>query len=162
MDLQHHTKLDQGATVSELSRPARTLKRKFKDRTRKPQGQKAFRSPREARYTNWFSPFLFQQIENARIMAGGPTWSTRAIERELKKKDSVTFKAFSRKTLDTWIDRSGNKPRWSDKTLARIKKGNDVENVNAGRKGVLVSQLQIWRIGSSLHTSQTTQKLLIK
>jgi hypothetical protein len=144
MDLKIPTKLDQGATIAELSRPARTLKRKFKARTRKPQGQKAFRTPREARYTNWFSPFLFQMIESARIMAGGPNWSTRAIERELKKKDSVSFEKFNRKTIDTWIDRSGNKPRWSDKTLVRIKKGNDVENPNAGRKSVLVSQIRVF------------------
>ena len=67
-------------------------------------------------------------------MAGSPNWSTQAIERELKKKDSVTFKAFSCKTLasDTWIDQSGNKLRWSDKTLVWIKKGNNVENLNAG------------------------------
>ena len=141
MDLKHSTKLYQGSTISELSQPARTLKRKFKNRTRKPQGRKAFHTPKEAKYTNWFSPFLFQQIENARITAGRPNWSTQAIERELKKKDPVTFKTFSRKTIDTWIDRSGNKPRWSEKTLGRIKKGNDMENLNAGRKGMLVSQM---------------------
>lgn len=31
MDLQHHTQLNQGATIPELSQPAHTLKRKFKD-----------------------------------------------------------------------------------------------------------------------------------
>lgn len=56
---------------------------------------------------------------------------------------------FNCKTLDTWIDRSSNKLRQSDKTLLWIKKGNNVENINAGQKGVLVSQitdLENWKL----------------
>ena len=143
MDLKNPPNLDQGGSVAQLSRPARSLKKKFKDEIRKPQGRKAFRNETKIKYHNWFTPFLFRQIENARITAGGPNWSTRAIERELKKTDSATFANFSRTTLDEWIDRSGYTPRWSDKTLARIKRGNDVVNPNAGRKGVLVSLIVI-------------------
>lgn len=139
MDLKHPQKLDQGGTVAELSRPAHHFKKKIKEETRKPQGRKALQTEKTTKYINWFTPFLFRQIEQARISAGGPKWSTRAIERELKKKDSVAFAKFSRTTLDDWIDRSGNMPRWSDRTLARIKQGNDTVNPNAGRKGVLVS-----------------------
>lgn len=139
MDLKHPLNLDQGGTIAELTRPAHHLKKKFKEEARKPQGRKAFRTEKATKYNNWFTPFLFRQIEQARILAGGPKWSTRAIERELRKKDSVTFAKFNRTTLDEWIDRSTNVPRWSDKTLARIKQGNDVVNPNARRKGVLVS-----------------------
>jgi hypothetical protein len=139
MDLKHLRNLDQGGTVAELSRPAHYFKTKIKEETRKPQGRKAFQTEKTTKYVNWFTPFLFRQIEQACISAGGPKWSTRAIERELKKKDAVTFAKFSRTTLDEWIDRSGNVPRWSEKTLARIKQGNNVVNINAGRKGVLVS-----------------------
>jgi len=106
MELKETPKLDQGGTTAELSRPARSKK--------------------QAKYHNWFMPFIFKQIENARIVAGGPNWSTRAIEHELKKKDPVVFKDFRRQTLDEWIDRSQDKPKWSDKTLARIKRGNDI------------------------------------
>jgi hypothetical protein len=106
MELQETPKLDQGGTIAELTRPARSLKKKFKNEIRKPQGRKAFRTKKQAKYHNWFTPFIFKQIENARITAGGPNWSTRAIERELMKKDPVVFKDFRRQTLDEWIDRS--------------------------------------------------------
>jgi hypothetical protein len=115
------------------------LKKKIKDATRKPQGCKAFRTRKQAKYHNWFTPFVFKKIENARIAAGGPNWSTRAIEHELIKMDPVVFKDFRQQTLDEWIDHSQVKPRWSDKTLARIKRGNDIGHANGGRKGALVS-----------------------
>jgi len=134
MELQETPKLDQGGTTAELTRPARSLKKKFKNEIRKPQGRKAFHTEKKVKYHNWFTPFVFKQIENARIEAGGPNWSTRAIERELKKKDPIVFKDFRRQTLDEWIDRSQAKPRWSDKTLARIKRGNDIGHANGGRK----------------------------
>ena len=105
----------------------------------KPQGQKAFRTEKQVKHHNWFTPFLFKQIENARIAAGGPKWSTRAVERELKKRDPVVFKDFSHTTMNEWIDRSQDTPKWSDKTLVRIKRGNEVGHANGGRKGVLVS-----------------------
>ena len=86
MELKEPPKLDQGETIPELSRPARALKKKFMKKRQKRQGSKALRPDKEMKYHNWFTPFLFKQIENARIIAGGPKWSTRAIERELKKK----------------------------------------------------------------------------
>ena len=140
MELQETPKLDQGGTTAELTRPTRSLKKKFKNETRKPQGRKAFHTKKQAKYHNWFTPFIFKQIEKARIAAGGPNWSTQEIEHELKKYDPVVFKYFRRQTLDEWIDRSRDKPRWSDKTLARIKRGNDVGHANGGQKGALVSQ----------------------
>jgi hypothetical protein len=100
MELQETPKLDQGGTTAELTQPARSLKKKIKDATRKPQGRKAFRTRKQAKYHNWFTPFVFKQIENARIAAGGPNWSsTRAIEHELIKRDPVIFKDFSDKLL---------------------------------------------------------------
>jgi hypothetical protein len=90
MELKEPPKLDQGGTISKLSRPACTLKKKFMKERQKPQGRKAFRTEKQVKYHNWFTPFLFKQIENARIMAGGPKWSTRAIERELKKKEILS------------------------------------------------------------------------
>ena len=82
---------------------------------------------------------LFQQIERARIVAGGPWWSTRGVVRELKRRDFETFKGLSRTTVDEWIDRSGSVPKWSDKTLERIKRGNQPGHSKGGQRGVLVS-----------------------
>ena len=72
MDLKHPRSLDQGGTVAELSRPAHHFKRKIKDETRKPQGRKAIRTEKMTKNINWFTPFLFWQIDQARISAGGP------------------------------------------------------------------------------------------
>ncbi len=136
--LQEPPLLDQGGSVAELSRPIREGERKFKAKRKKPQGRKETHQSKNAIYHNWFSPFLFKQIDNARIFAGGPKWSTRAIVSDLKKRDGVVFAKLNRTTVDLWIDRTGEKPKWSDKTLERIQKGNHLENPNAGRKGVLV------------------------
>jgi hypothetical protein len=134
--------LDQGGSVADLSHPAREIKKKLKEATRKPQGRKHKEKPYTALRCNWFTPFLFQQIEDARIAAGGATWSTRAIVRELRKRNKNFFK-LNRSTMEYWINRSGKKPRWSDQTLERIRKGNDVAHANVGRKGVLVSHRSI-------------------
>jgi hypothetical protein len=163
MELKEPPKLDQGGTVPELSRPAHALKKFFKKERQKPQGRKAFRTENQVKYHNWFTPFLFKQIENARIMAGGPKWSVRAIERELKKKDPVVFKDFRHTTLNEWIDRSQDTPKWSDKTLVRIKHGNVVGHANGGRKGVLVSLVLPTPKPLQLKcTRQTIQRLLIQ
>ncbi|KAM6491985.1 hypothetical protein JOM56_012623 [Amanita muscaria] len=130
-ELHDMPSLDQGDSVAQLSRPARMLKGKFKEHNRKPQGRKASHQPRKAIYHNWFSPFLFKQIEGARIAAGGPTWSTSAIVKELQKRDWDTFKALRRTTLNDWIDRSGSIPKWSERTVERIRKGNDVGHTSA-------------------------------
>ena len=92
--------LHQGASVAELSRPEQQTKRKFKAKTRKPPGRKATHQPKDATYQNWFTPFLFNQIENARIFAGGPKWSTRAIVKVLKLRDPVVFAKLNRTTID--------------------------------------------------------------
>jgi hypothetical protein len=138
LELKETPLLHQGASVAELSRPVRQAERKFKEKTRKPTGRKATHQSKDAKYHNWFTPFLFKQIENAKNFAGGPKWSTRAIVKNLKMRDPIVFKNLNRTTIDSWIDRSGEKPRWSDKTIERIKKGNETGHANAGRKGVLV------------------------
>jgi hypothetical protein len=141
MCLKYTLVLDMGGSVAELSRPAHSLNAKFKEKVRKPSGQNSKNKEKHIKYHNWFTPFLFKQIEAVCIKSGGLKWSTRAITRDLQKKDFVTFKGLSRTTMDGWIDWSGNKPRWSDTTLERIKKGNEPGHANRGRKGVLVSTI---------------------
>ena len=145
--LQEPSTLDQGGSVAELSHPLRGLQKRLKEKRRKPQGRKALHQPGSAKHHNWFSPFLFKQIDDARIRAGGPTWSTVAIVKELQKQDYTTFQFLSRTTINEWIDRSGSTPRWSDRALERIRHGNNADNPNAGRKGVLVSRLIKYMIG---------------
>lgn len=131
--------LDQGGTVAELSRPARAIVQKMKTRKPRNLGCKAkIREHENAKYHNWFTPFLFKQIENARILAGGPQWSTRKIVKELKKKDHTTFAGLNRTTVDGWIDRTEATPKWSERTLERLKRGNDLGHSMGGQKGVLV------------------------
>jgi hypothetical protein len=137
--LQHTTSINMGGSVPELSRPARSLKAKFKAKVRKASGRKSKNTEKRTKYHNWFSPFLFKQIELARINSGGPKWSTRAITRELQKRDFETFKGLKRTTMDGWIDHSGVKPCWSEKTLQHVQKGNEPGHTNGGRKGALVS-----------------------
>ena len=141
MHLIDHAPLDQGGTVAALSRPARSAKERFIEKTRKPQGRKAIQPSKATKYHNWFTPFLFKQIDDARRRSGGPRWSTTAIVNELKRKDITTFAGLNRTTLDGWIDRSGENPRWSDTALKRVREGNNVTNPNAGRKGVLVCNI---------------------
>jgi hypothetical protein len=121
-----------------LSRPAKLIKKQCKDQTRKPQGRKAIRPSKATKYHNWFTPFLFKQIDDTRRRSGGPRWSTTAIVKDLKQRDITSFARLNWTTVDGWIDQSGEKPIWSDTTLERIRQGNNVTNPNAGRKGVLV------------------------
>ena len=139
MELKTPTHLEQGATVAELSRPARAVEQKVKEKTRKPQGCKAKVRHEDTKYHNWFTPFLFKQIDNARILVGGPQWSTRKIVKELKKKDGNTFAGLNRTTIDGWIDRTESKLKWSERTLERLKWGNDLGHSKGGQKGILVS-----------------------
>ena len=115
-----HPALDQGGSVAALSRPGKLVKERYKEKTRKPQGRKAIRPSKATRYHNWFSPFLFKQIDDARRRSGGPRWSTTAIVYDLKRKDITSFARLNRTTVDGWIDRSGEKPRWSDTALECI------------------------------------------
>jgi hypothetical protein len=132
-----------GGSVAELSRPARRLfsKGKVKAKVRKPSRRKRKNTEKPTKYhtIGLLPSYLFKKIEDARIASGGPKWSTRAIIRKLQKKNFATFKGLSWTTINGWIDRSQNKPRWSEKVLERVRKGNEPGHVNGGRKSVLVS-----------------------
>jgi len=124
--------------IADLSRPARSMKEKMQAKKRKPQGRKSKKEKQPAKYTNWHLPMLFNQIELARVSTGGPRWSTCAIVHELQKRDYETFKGLCHTTLDEWIDRSGGKPKWSERMLERVKQGNTPGHDNKGQQGILV------------------------
>ena len=63
--------------------------------------------------------------------------SQAEIVRELKKIDPVVFAKLALQTLGAWIDISGESPCWSDKTLARVERGNSPGGLTM-RVGVLI------------------------
>ena len=76
-------------------------------------------------------------ISRAAVVVG-PQMSPTAIVKELQKKDVMLFAKLTSQTVGAWIDRSGEKPRWSDRTLERVEKGNSPGGLTT-RVGVLVS-----------------------
>ena len=126
--------------IAELSRPARELRRKWKQQNQKPQGRKPLHKPQNAIYHNWFTPFLWLQITQAARDAGWEMNPTKIVQ-IAKGRAPETFKGLTVETVRGWIDRSGDRPRWSDAALHRARKGNDVGHNKGGRQGVLVSLL---------------------
>lgn len=129
----------QDVPLAELSRPARKLKLKVHNESRKPQGRKAVKIPRPAKYMNWHTPFVWSQIETVAKIAG-PKMSATEMIRELQKRNPDTFQNLSRTTVRGWINKDGDMPRWSDAVVQKVKQGNDPGHRKGGRKGILVSQ----------------------
>jgi hypothetical protein len=50
------------ASIPELTRPARSILEKHKSKTQKPQGRKATKTIRPAKYHNWHTPACWSQI----------------------------------------------------------------------------------------------------
>ena len=126
------------SSIAELSRPARMLKQKFKDDNRKPQGRKRKRLLKSAKYHNWHTPFIWTQIE---IAVRQVKWKMggSAIVAAARKLDPVLFAGLSRTTVNSWIDRSRERPRWNESILKKIEQGNDPGHKNGGQRGVVVS-----------------------
>ncbi|THU76846.1 hypothetical protein K435DRAFT_703867, partial [Dendrothele bispora CBS 962.96] len=120
--------------VAEISRPKRQLKPKFRDENRKPQGRKKTKESRQARYVNWQTPFLWQQIDLAAREVG---YSATAIVKRLRGRDADSFSTLRESTVRGWIDKSGTSRCWSSATLARVKQKHDNGHSKEGRRGVL-------------------------
>jgi hypothetical protein len=103
--------------VAELTRPARAILEKIKNQKHKPPGRKRKNQSRPAKNTNWLTPFCWSQIV---IVAKQVGWkmSASAMADALKKRDPITFAGINRTTIDGWIDRSGDRPRWKEKNPA--------------------------------------------
>ena len=127
-------------SVAELSRPNRAESEHTRQKRRETQkrGRPRVLEHKNAVYHNWFSPFLWSQI----LLAGkavGWQMSASAIRNSLQKKDPAVFGNISRTTINEWIDRSGDRPRWSENTLRLVEKGNHQRHPNGGHRGALVS-----------------------
>jgi hypothetical protein len=127
-------------SVAEMTRPHRSFKEEARRENKKPQGQKRKHEPRDAKYHNWHTPFFWIQIvAAAKNPAVGWEMSSTKIVQILQKKDPETFAGMSRSTIEGWIDRSGNRPKWSDAALRMAENGNRQGHQNGGRRGALVS-----------------------
>ena len=109
----------------------------MKDKYKKPQGRKATLPVRPATYHNWFTPFAWLQIEIAVRQVG---WKMGASEivAAAKQINPIAFGGLSRTTVKSWIDRSGDTPKWTTAVLQRINRGNDTGHNKGGQRGVLV------------------------
>lgn len=83
------------------------------------------------------TPLLWSMIARAAIVVG-PQMSPTAIVKELQKKDAVLFAKITSQTVGSWIDRSGETPRWSGRTLTHVEQGNRPGGLTT-HVGVLVS-----------------------
>jgi hypothetical protein len=128
--------------VAELTRPARAINEKMRSQKRKPQRRKRKNQPRPAKNNNWLTPFCWSQIV---IVAKQVGWkmSASAIADGLKKHDPITFARINRTTINGWIDRSGDRPRWTEKTLQRAENGNSPGHNKGSRRGILSQHPEI-------------------
>jgi hypothetical protein len=129
---------DSTPSVAESSRPRRQYKENAR-RLKKPAGRKRKYEQKNSRNTNWFSPFLWQQIEIAAKRAGRP-WSPSIIAREARKIDPKVFEALTEQVVGRWIDpaaKAEGTSKWKDSVLMQVAKGNAPRGENT-RVGVLV------------------------
>lgn len=134
-------------SLAELSRP----QRQFKEDTRKnnkPSGrkQKPKNKKRDAKYTNWFHPLSWSQIQSAATRAGRP-WSPRAILKELRKSNLKDFYRLTEQVIGRWIDadaRERGTSKWKDSVLRNVERGKgNAPGGQTTRCGVLVRPLII-------------------
>ena len=129
---------DNMPSVAEDSRPRRQYKEDTQ-KLRKPAGRKRKHEPKVSSRTNWFSPFLWPQIEIAAKRAGHP-WSPSTIAREARKIDPKVFGTLTEQVVGRWIDpvaKAGGTSKWKDSVLVHVAKGNAPGGENT-RVGVLV------------------------
>jgi hypothetical protein len=127
-------------SVAELSRPNRAQQERGRQEKKETQkkGRPRVHQARDAFYHNWFSPFLWRQILAAGTEVGWEM-SPSAIRNWLQKKDPAVFAKISRTTISEWIDRSGSRPKWSEKALRLAENGNHQLHPEGGCRGALVS-----------------------
>jgi hypothetical protein len=127
--------------VAELSRPYRQFKEDAK-KTNKLSGRKQKNKQASAKQMNWFTPFVWAQIETAAVKAGKP-WKPSAICREAKKLSPATFSGLTEQVVGRWIDSEAKAvhgtSKWSDSTLQRVVAGN-APGGQSTRAGILVNE----------------------
>ena len=125
--------------VAEATRPNRAFK-EDKRHAQTEVGRPRVKEYKEAVLMNWMSPLVWSVID--RVSRGHSRMKPTEIVRELKLKDPILFAKLTTQTLGAWIDRSGDRPVWSEKTLERVGKGNKPGGLTT-RVGVLVCRTNL-------------------
>jgi hypothetical protein len=136
----------QKTSIAELSRPNHAVKEFIRQKKTHAQGCKRKHEHKDAVYHNWHGPFTWSQIDAA---AKHPAvqWSATRLIQQLKNHNPKFFKNLARSTVEGWIDRSGNKPQWSEAALRMAELGNHQGHSNGGQRGVFVcAQLYIFEM----------------
>lgn len=124
---------------AELSRPARNIRSIDFSKKRKPQGRKRKNLQKNASYVNWHGYYLWTMIDNAsRSPEVGFQMRSSDIVRYLNRKYPELFDRLRYQTVERWIDRSGSKPKWTEKALAMAEQGF-LQTSSGGRIGIMVS-----------------------
>ncbi|RDB20753.1 hypothetical protein Hypma_012086, partial [Hypsizygus marmoreus] len=126
--------------VAEASRPNRSFKEGVRQNRTEP-GRPREKSYKEAVLTNWMSPMVWSMIDRAAQRVGHQMQPTMIVK-ELKRTDPVLFEALVPQTLGGWINRDGDRPIWSARTLERVAKGNKPGGITT-RVGVLVKYPEV-------------------
>ncbi|KAJ3566905.1 hypothetical protein NP233_g6700 [Leucocoprinus birnbaumii] len=94
-------------------------------------------SSKRAPPTNWFIPELWKGIDK---VAHIHRFKTRGMVEHLAKGlNPELYTQLKPGTIESWIDRSGDVPRWSDKTLRKVAEGGKREiEKQVGRPRILV------------------------
>jgi hypothetical protein len=128
--------------IAEDMHPGRQLKQQWVSTKRKLQGCKRKAVIRDAKYHNWFTPFSWAVIKQATHDVGWEMSPTAIVQRA-KAQVPTLFEGLTRETVRDWIDRSGERLRWSDAVLRRVKAGSNPGHSKGGQRGVLVSRLAV-------------------
>ncbi|KAJ7934276.1 hypothetical protein B0H13DRAFT_2306007 [Mycena leptocephala] len=131
-------------SVAEATRPNRAAENRMAEKKKlkgyEKRGRKKMKERKEAVYHNWFTPLSWTQIERAATHPSvGRNMSASAIRDVLRRSDPVIFEKISHSTIDGWIDRSGERPKWKESVLVRAEKANFQGHPNGGRRGALVN-----------------------
>ncbi len=127
----------QPSTFAEQSRPKRAIQEALFQASRAAQGRKRKHEPELATYVNWHSELLWPPIaEAAQHPSVGPDMSATAIKKVLTRTNPTTYDRLSRSTIRGWIDRTGDRARWSDAALRMAEKGH-LQGGQGGFRGYL-------------------------
>ncbi|KAJ7869051.1 hypothetical protein B0H13DRAFT_2557989 [Mycena leptocephala] len=127
VDLADHDEISTAdPELPEHSRPRRQFKEDDR-KNNKPCGRKPKpkNKKRDARYTNWFHPILFSQVQAAASRVSKP-WKPRAILKELHRANLKDFSRLTEQVIGRWIDgdsRDRGTSKWKDSVIQNVARG---------------------------------------
>jgi hypothetical protein len=134
MTLELDSNSSSSFSLAEATRPNRAFK-EIKRQERTDVGRPRVKEYKDAVLTNWMSPVVWSIID--RVSKYHPKMKPTEMVKDLKWKDPVLFAKLTTQVLGAWIDRSGDRPVWSETTHKRVAMGNRPGGLTT-RVGVLV------------------------